>query len=260
MSALDPLHPLEQFKQAASNYLPGLLAFFDLADTKRRNSHLGYMTIDEDIAEFDRLLSLSLGSTGMARRVGGDLWLAIYPVGSLPGHPNVSVPAYAEGSEPALGQGLNQGFSQSLGRVLSQVLDDYHQERAISIGWRCKGYLDGVVEVAEETIDTTITRSARCAYFSATSSQEMNKAIDELLQKRHTFPPGRPIPVAEIGSHEQISWRCVSAYPDQDPFCPFCKSRDFEWEDGDSNVYSGEGTCKNCKADIDIRGVELNAR
>lgn len=242
MSALDPLHPLEQFRQAASSYLPGVLAFFDLADTKRRNCHLGYMTIDEDIAEFDRLLCASVGSAGVARRVGGDLWLAIYP----------------QDSELALGQGLNQGLSQFLSQVLSQLLDDYHQERAISIGWRCRGYRDGVVEVVEETIDTTITRSARCAYFFATRLVEMNEAIDKLLQKRQTFPPGRPIPITEIGSHEQISWRCVSAYPDQDPYCPFCKGRDFEWEDGDGNVYSGSGTCKQCRAGIDIRGVELS--
>lgn len=242
MTALDPRHPLEQFKQAASSYLAGVLAFFDLADTKRRNCHLGYMTIDDDIAEFDRLLRASVGSTGMARRVGGDLWLAIYP----------------ERTVPALGQRLNQGLSQSFIQILSQLLHDYHQERAISIGWRCRGHCDGVVEVAEETIDTTITRSARCVYFCATSLEEMNEVIDRLLQKLQTFPPGRPIPITEIGSHEQISWRCVSAYPDQDPYCPFCKGRDFEWEDGDGNVYSGSGTCKQCGAGIDIRGVELD--
>lgn len=236
MSTPDPLHPLEQFKKAASALLPGIVAYFDFADCKRRSIHLGHMVIDEDIAEFDGLLRASVCSSGYARRVGGDRWLAIYPEGALPIAP--------------------EGAVSAVKPVLSQVLDEYHKERAILIGWRCKGCKDGAVEIVEQTVDTTITRSVRCAYFSATSEKDMNEAIDVLIEKRQTFPPGRPIPTLEIGSHEQISWRCVDAYPETDPYCPFCKGRDFEWEDGDSCVYSGSGTCKQCQADIDIRGVE----
>lgn len=232
LSALDPLHPLEQFKQAAPKYLPGLLAFFDLADTKRRNIHLGHMAIDHDIAEFDRLLCASVGSTGMARRVGGDLWLAIYPEGTV-----------SEGKQ-----------------VLGQVLDDYRQEKSISHGWRCRGHRDGVVEIVERIVDTTISRAARCVYFSATGRDEMNTVIYEMMQIRWTFAPSGPVSWSEIGSYTGGKWQCVFIYPDESPFCPFCKGRAFEWEDGDGTIYNGGGTCKNCKADIDIRGVELNAR
>ena len=72
-------HPLDQFKDAASGYLPGLLVLFDLADAKRRNCHLGHAIVDKDIEEFDRLLRSSIGNSGVAKRVRGASWLAIYP-------------------------------------------------------------------------------------------------------------------------------------------------------------------------------------
>jgi hypothetical protein len=51
-------------------------------------------------------------------------------------------------------------------------------------------------------------------------------------------------------------WHCVTGYRPENPFCPFCERRDFDWEDGGTGVYDASGACKACGASVDIRGIE----
>ncbi len=64
-------------------YLPGLLVLYDIADAKRRNCHLGCEAVDHDIAEMEQLVRISVGPSGLAKRVAGDKCLALYKSDSL---------------------------------------------------------------------------------------------------------------------------------------------------------------------------------
>ena len=56
---------------------PSELVLCNLADTGRRNSHLGSSVVDQDIATFDALVrKLTIAANGeRSARVGGDEWL-----------------------------------------------------------------------------------------------------------------------------------------------------------------------------------------
>ncbi|MFB2894415.1 hypothetical protein ACE1CI_16015 [Aerosakkonemataceae cyanobacterium BLCC-F50] len=54
----------EKFQAEITGRLPGYLAIFNFADAKRRNSHLGHQKVDEEIAEFTKLLDRAVGNTG----------------------------------------------------------------------------------------------------------------------------------------------------------------------------------------------------
>jgi len=59
-----------------------------------------------------------------------------------------------------------------------------------------------------------------------------------------------------IPTMKKSSWHCVTDYPPENPFCPFCEGRDFDWEDGGTGVYDASGVCRVCRASVDIRGIE----
>jgi hypothetical protein len=48
-----------------------------VADLKRRNSHLGHVVGDADIAEFEGLIATTAQADGTAHRVSGDRWLML---------------------------------------------------------------------------------------------------------------------------------------------------------------------------------------
>lgn len=220
------MHPLDQFKNGVSAYLPGLLVLFDLADTKRRNCHLGHNVVANDIEEFDRLAHTSVGSSGLVRRVDGNAWLALYKL------------------EPQSLQSLNA------------LLSAYHKEQEMQVGWRSTGEKDSVQKVVERTVPTTIIRAARCLYSAVTDPQEINGLIDELFEQCGGFAPTIPMQLSDIINGERTGWNCVTCYPAEMPFCPFCEQHEFDWDDGDGTIYSGSGVCKNCGAHIRIDGIE----
>lgn len=215
--------PLDQFKLAVLDFLPGLLVCFNIADAKRRNCHLGHLVVDDDIAEFDRLVRLSVGASGLAKRVQGAAWLTIYKTESL--------------------------------QPVSELLRSYHKKQGILVGWRSRGEKDGTKKAVHRTVAATIARSVRCLYTAVTTPQEVNKSIDELIGQCYGFPPNIPVRLSDLVNIQKSSWSCVDSYPAQAPFCPFCAARDFEWDDGDSGVYSGLGTCRSCGACVGIEGI-----
>jgi len=218
------MKPLDEFKRDVPAYLPGMLVLFDLADAKRRNNHLGHLVVDDDIAEFDRLIQTSVGASGLAKRVAGDKWLAIYQVGSL--------------------------------ESVKALLIAYYRDQECLIGWRAAGQKEGVTKVVERTVRARIIRALRCLYSVATYSPDVNGLIEQLFEHNYSLPPNTPLSLSEAINTKKKPWACVTAYPSENPFCPFCEGRDFDWDDGDDSVYSGSGTCQNCGAEVDIRGIE----
>jgi GGDEF domain-containing protein len=218
------LHPLDQFRDAIPNFLPGLLTLFNLADAKRRNCHLGHHVVDDDIEEFNRLVQSSVGASGFARRVSGAAWLAIYKTQSL--------------------------------QSLSALLSAYHKQQDIQVGWRSTGERDGAARTVQRTVAATIVRALRCLYTTVTTSQEANGSIDELFEQYHSLPPNTPIQLSDVVNIKRNKWSCVDRYPSEMPFCPFCEGRDFEWDDGDGAIFSGSGTCRACGAYVDIKEID----
>jgi hypothetical protein len=219
------MHPLDQFKHAVPNFLPGLLVLFNIADANRRNCHLGHLAVDEDIANFDRLVQMSVGASGLAKRVQGAAWLATYKTESF--HP------------------------------LSAVLRAYHKQQDILVGWRSTGEKDGAARAVQRTVAATIVRAVRCLYTTVTTPQEANRSIDELFEQCHGFPPNIAVRLSDVVNTERSNWSCVNSYPSEMPFCPFCDGRDFEWDDGDFSIYSGSGTCRTCGAYVNIEEIDL---
>jgi GGDEF domain-containing protein len=219
------LSPLEQFKAEAKASLPGLLAYFDFADTKRRNCHLGHSFVDEEIKEFDRLIRATVGDTGTAKRVGGESWLALLPNGTV--------------------------------EALSELLVGFQLQQTIEIGWQCTGEKDGETKVAQRTVDSIITRALRCICSPVTSDDDLASKIDALQEQYVGLPTGVAILLSETEQHKRSYWNCITNYPAENPFCPFCEKSDFEYDDGDMSVYSGSGTCDNCEAEISICSIEL---
>lgn len=65
------------FVHEAALLLPGFLCCFNIADFKRRNSHLGHLVGDADIVELDGLIAAMARADGTAQRIGGDRWLML---------------------------------------------------------------------------------------------------------------------------------------------------------------------------------------
>lgn len=217
------MNPLDQFKDAVSAHVPGLLVLFKFADAKRRNCHLGYQLVDKDIEEFDRLLQSSVGPSGLAKRVRGASWLAMYNTESL--------------------------------QSISALLLAYQNQQEIHAGWTCSAEKDGVSKVAECATSATITRAMRCLYAAVTDLHEIDSLIDRLLHENYGFPPSSPLSLADAMQIKRTTWNCVSHYPSQVPFCPFCERSEFDCDDADGSVYTGSGACKTCGAQIDIRTI-----
>lgn len=201
--------------------LPGLLAYFNIADAKRRNSHLGYMVLDEDIAEFHKLLT---DSADVAVRNSGDSWLAFYKDESV--------------------------------LPIESILKAMHREQPISIGWKSEGYKGDEHKSIEQTVSSVIVRAFRCLYLPVKSMDDVDKAIEEFPKEYWSLPVSVAIPFEERSTFERKRWSCVTEYPVEDPSCPFCAGRQFDWEDGDSHPYKGYGTCKNCSAQVSMKGLE----
>ena len=65
---------IAELKLCIEPVLPGYLAIFDLADTKRRNHYLGHAEVDKDILEFNTLLKSNVDEAAF-QRIGGDKWV-----------------------------------------------------------------------------------------------------------------------------------------------------------------------------------------
>jgi len=87
-------------------------------------------------------------------------------------------------------------------------------------------------------------------------SQDISGLIDRLLEHNDGFPPNTPFALSEVATMTKSRWHCVSDYPSESPFCPFCEGREFAWEDGGTGVSDASGKRQACGASVDIRGIE----
>jgi GGDEF domain-containing protein len=220
---MEQIKRITLFKHEAALLLPSFLYSFNIADFKRRNSHLGHLVGDADIAEFEGLIATTAQADGTAHRVSGDRWLML-------------------------------SRSNANDRIQA-VLDHYQLEQQFVSGWRIRAGRAGQKRVAEARIETVIRRAVRCLYTEVANEAALAPAIAALEKNDWALPVNRPQPLSAVPATPRQRWRCVDQYPEQDPACPFCGSQQFRWEDGDHCVYSGDGTCNGCGAEISIHDV-----
>jgi GGDEF domain-containing protein len=212
---------MNQFREAITPLLPGCLALFDLADTKRRNLHLGYNKVDQDIAWFEILLNQCIETTGIAKRIGGDKWIA-FTVGSSPNY--------------------------------RALLQHYPQEEHVTIGVICRATsIRGDSIVVRKQIQATIFRAFRCLY----TWLEDKANFDATLEILNTWL--WQCSVNEVTVYDEATlmnrpqgprWQCLSEEVMLDKECPFCKGRGFDWYDGATDCATGR--CEKCGASCDF--------
>lgn len=196
---------------------PCELVLCNLADTKRRNSHLGSVAVDADIAAFDAIVgTLTILERGdRSRRVGGDEWL----------------------------------FLGADGRAFAgAALAAYARTDTYRAGWRCRATKDGDEKDVVEVVSTSITRTMRIAITTMPTLEDLEPLAARLADAIWRAPVGTPSRLEDLTTEPTSRWQCVAAYPARTYSCPFCTATAFEWLDGDDAVYSGDATCKTCHA------------
>jgi GGDEF domain-containing protein len=216
---------MELFKQEACARLPGFLYSFNIADLKRRNSHLGFAVGDADIAALGGLLEkFASGEGGLVARTSGERWFLF-----LKDHREDRI---------------------------RKLLDGYALKDAIRVGWQIVAEKDGRTRKDQRVVSTTIGRSVRCLYTEVMAPSDLNGAVAALEGNDYSLPINRPLRLADVAAIPRSRWRCIAQYPAADPACPFCGGRNFAWEGGDDTVYSGYGKCIDCGAEISISMAE----
>ena len=198
---------------------PSELVLCNLADTKRRNSHLGSDVVDRDISAFDALVRKLTKSESGERwaRVSGDEWLFF-------------------GADV-------QAFTQA-------ALAEYALTQPYRAGWRCHATKDGEEKSAIEVVTTSLSRSARFVGAVVSSRGEVASVAAGLEAGVGHAPVATFVRLEDLSPPAPPRWCCIAEYPTRAYYCPFCEGTAFEWTDGDSSVYSGDGTCKTCHAEV----------
>ncbi len=195
------------------------VVLFNLADTKRRNSHLGFDVVSEDIATFDALVSrLTDRESGeRSARVSGDEWL----------------------------------FLGASGRAFAQaILAEYSLTEPYRAGWRCRATKDGEEKTVLAVTTTSLTRTARVVGGVVSTRDELESVTARLADRVWQAPIATFTLLEDLVPPTTPRWECVAAYPTRKYYCPFCTGTAFEWTDGDGAVYSGDATCKTCNAEL----------
>jgi hypothetical protein len=198
---------------------PSELVLCNLADTKRRNAHLGSLTVDADIARFDALVRELTNLEGGERcaRVSGDEWL----------------------------------FLGADGRAFARAaLEAYSLEQPYRAGWRCRATKDGEERSVVEVVTTTIARTVRLLGSVISSRGDLEPVATRLAEHVWQAQVATFTRLEEVAPPTSPRWACVADYPARALYCPFCAGLDLAWTDGDSAVYSGDATCKACHAEL----------
>ena len=211
------------FDQQAARCLPGFLYCFNIADLKRRNGHLGHLAGDQDIEELERLLKELACNTAIVERADGERWFML--------------------------------SRRNENNRVQAILDRYQRTDRFSAGWEVEATRGGTEKIGRQIIPSEIRRAVRCLYAEVTSPAEPTAAMTAVKDNDYSLPVNRPLFLGTLPTLALKRWQCVAAYPVQEPDCPFCRGRDFEWEGGDGSYYSGDGTCRACGADISIRDI-----
>jgi GGDEF domain-containing protein len=211
---------VDTFVRDAAARVPGTLYGFNIADFKRRNSHVGHTVGDEDVREIDRMLH-ALPDAFVAR-TAGDHWLVL--------------------------MGPSAG---SLAAIVA-LLDAFARHERVTMGWEVRSKKDGAQKSLRDVIDAELHRAVRCLYADVGTPAELADAATRIENESWSLPVNRPIALSELATIERKRWQCVSRYPEKAPACAFCEQRDIDFHDGDGAIYSGDGTCRKCGASISI--------
>jgi GGDEF domain-containing protein len=182
---------------------PAFLLLANLADTKRRNSHLGIPVVDEDIRLFDELAGANLSSEERGARVGGDQWLLL-------------------AADP--------------GNLVEPIVSRYTSETPYRAGWRGVATRRGERREHDELISTTMTRAARFLTVKIATPLDVVSQAEQLDAQIGHYGVNRCYFLGEPQGRAATRWCCVGEYPESPGFCPFCRGASFNWIDGDSNV------------------------
>jgi GGDEF domain-containing protein len=215
---------IELFERTAAHHLPGTLYCFNIADFKRRNIHLGHRRGDEDVAAFDAALRLMAPKNASIARIDGARWLML--------------------------------CSRNENDRVQTLLDQYHRCEPLTVGWQVEARRREAKKTARALVEADISRAVRCLCLDVDSAQTLNAAISTILENDYDLPVDRPLRLPDCADLPRQPWRCVSRYPEADPACPFCGDRSFAWTGGDGTVYSGEGTCNGCGAEISTSTID----
>ncbi len=213
---------IEDFKAAISDRLPGYLVLFNFANAKRRNGHLGFDKVDQDIELFNRLLNQAMIGNNYGARVAGNDWLALFSSHSVTGNPVTQI---------------------------QQLLDDFYQEEEIVVGWQSHGRKAGVEKTQTQTVPAIITRAMRCIYSYLADLDSFNLIGRQLFEQYYGLTVNTPHELQQIIGIPRTDWQCVSRYPAEELVCPFCQGNQFNWLDGDSSYYS-YSFCQQCDAEV----------
>ncbi len=195
---------------------PSLLALVNLADTKRRNAHLGAVAVDRDITDFERALWGAARATDCFAQVGGDAWVVL-------GAPR-----------------------------LDAIRAAYARVDAYEAGWRLVAERGGEIREARGAARTTIARDLRALTARVDAASEIPDVVARLDLALFKVPVGElgwDLARAERNAPEGPRWSCVAEYPASHE-CPMCAGAAFAWDDGDGAVYSGDGRCLGCGAAV----------
>ena len=217
---MDQIRKIDIFRQEASQHLPGFLYSFNIADLKRRNSHLGHFAGDDVIVELDELLTRMAPRSALVARTHGDRWHML--------------------------------TSRDETDHIRTILKRYMREEPFSAGWEMRATKDGERKTIRKAVATTLRLAVRCLYAKVETAAELDSAIKQMGVNDYGLPVNRPIALSDIGTMKRKNWSCVARYPDEDPSCPFCGGAAFNWKDGDDTIYSGDGTCKGCGAEVSL--------
>ncbi len=214
---------VDAFLGEVEAHLPGWLYSFNIADLKRRNGHLGHATGDSDIAEFSAALATLASDGAIVARVSAERWLLF-------------------------------SRKDACARV-QDLLNAYRRSESTTTGWQIEASRGGLKKSDSLGIATTIARAVRCLYSPVWSPADLADTMRTIAKNNHDLPVDRPIALSDVPALARVRWSCVAEYPREQPVCPFCAGREFAWEGGDDEVYSGYGRCETCGADVAITAL-----
>jgi GGDEF domain-containing protein len=206
---------LDRFLSDCSRAAPFTMACFNIVGFKGYNDVLGHAEGDRAIERLQALMSRHM-EPGSFVRARGDGWLARLP-------------------QLAAAESILDEFGSTLHR------------RA---GWIARASRAGRIAAARETAGVIVRQRLRCLYAPVGHAFEVRGTATRLLERCVGFAPGPPVDVAGLAAMEGARWESVTREPVPRPYCPFCKGTQFDWIDGDTSRYGGEGRCVGCDAQV----------
>ena len=163
--------------------LPGYVAVFDMADTKRRNCYLGLDRVDEDIAAFLPLLRETLPEgEALAARTKGNEWVAILRKEHLP--------------------------------YLTNVIEAYRSRTPLRLGWTCQARsLDGEERVIQREAEVVIERAFRCGVRRLDRAGDLAGSVEEIRRHVGLLPVNEVVGLSgDSPMPPARKWQCVRKY------------------------------------------------